>query len=542
MRRSLLLAAIILLANSSTSRAVTRIEVIERGKAFCYHPWHCYADNLAASCASNYDSEYVVGDHMGLPYDWGGFVSLHQFDLDIQNGEGAGSPAGGDVYYCTTGLDCSGFVSQCWKTPWKYGTATIHEVSHSIDVSQMQAGDAFNAAGYHIVLYSHMLPDGSPLYYEASPPYTGINWLSGWSGVSGFDSIRYDDIEDGGSDLGSFSNPIQINSWPFVDNRDTSQSVNDLLDACGAAPGTNESGPEYVYVFEIDTPGHLVVSVTDGAGVDIDLHLYTDLAERDCLARHDHTLDVQLTECGTYYLVMDTWVNASDIVLEGAYSMTAEFTPSGGACGQLPGYDFEGGPGKPCSYPGDPDLPFCNLNLGVYVCLYSSTDSICSRPCVEDSDCLGDFENGCCAEIDVNEYYCLTSDYCQIEEEPAEEAIEEFGEEPGLDGGGGEDGGLAEEEYNQEEVNYPDEGQDGGLIDDNSPSDDDQDLVPDDQEQTDHSTAQDLDPYHEGSVPPVGPDCSCGATGSGPGEIFLGLFVLLVLLRRNHLKCLLTSS
>ena len=112
-------SAFFLLLNHAV--AIERAEVVDRAKAFSYHPWTCGLSNLSASCLSGYQSEYVVGDHMGLPYDWGGFVSLHEFDQDIASGLGAGTPPGGDSVSCTTGLDCSGFVSQCWDTGIKYG-------------------------------------------------------------------------------------------------------------------------------------------------------------------------------------------------------------------------------------------------------------------------------------------------------------------------------------------------------------------------------------------------------------------------------------
>ena len=40
-----------------------------------------------------------------------------------------------------------------------------------------------------------MLADGTLLSYEANPPNVHLNWFSSWSGVVGFDAIRFDDIE-----------------------------------------------------------------------------------------------------------------------------------------------------------------------------------------------------------------------------------------------------------------------------------------------------------------------------------------------------------
>ena len=118
--------ATVLAGLASTAGAdVTRTEVIERAKDFAFYPWRATAANLTAACHANYVSAYVEGDFMGVAYDWGGFDSLFQFSEPIRAGQAAGSEAGGLVSSCTTGVDCSGFVSRTWKTTSKYGTATI---------------------------------------------------------------------------------------------------------------------------------------------------------------------------------------------------------------------------------------------------------------------------------------------------------------------------------------------------------------------------------------------------------------------------------
>ena len=59
---------------------MSRTEILDRAKAFVYYPWHASASNLTASCVPGYDSAYVVGDFVGMAYDWGGFDSLFGFD------------------------------------------------------------------------------------------------------------------------------------------------------------------------------------------------------------------------------------------------------------------------------------------------------------------------------------------------------------------------------------------------------------------------------------------------------------------------------
>lgn len=79
------------LASASSSEAITRDEVMVRARAFAYHPWRCEQKNLTASCSSTYESIYAPGDFVGLPYDWGGYYSLFEFDQEIANGRWSGN-------------------------------------------------------------------------------------------------------------------------------------------------------------------------------------------------------------------------------------------------------------------------------------------------------------------------------------------------------------------------------------------------------------------------------------------------------------------
>src|SRR6185369_12956317 len=64
------LAAITAAADAA---AISRGEVIARAKSFSFHPWTCGLNNLTATCSAAYQSVYVPGDYVGLPYDWGGY-------------------------------------------------------------------------------------------------------------------------------------------------------------------------------------------------------------------------------------------------------------------------------------------------------------------------------------------------------------------------------------------------------------------------------------------------------------------------------------
>ncbi len=389
--------------------AISRDEVMVRAKAYAYHPWTCTTANLTATCDSGYQSEYVPGDYMGLPYDWGGYKTLFQFDQEIAQGHGAGSYPADGVLSCTSGLDCSGYVSKCWDAGHNT-TSSMNDISSIIAQASLLPGDALNTPGYHVVLFSHLLGTGEPVLYEAVGYNTHINTNGGWSYVSGYDPIRYDNITGTtvGNPLGTPENPIVIGSFPYSDSRNTSQSMSDVLDGCGSSPNTDESGPEYIYQVTFTQPGQLTVSVSDDVGVDIDVHLYTSMNTSDCIARHDSSF-TQAVDCGTYYIVADTYQ-----AYTGAYQLSVDFTPTGGGCGSgPPTYDFEGELGDECAYSGNPNLPFCNENFGSETCIYTTSppSSFCSRSCGSMADC-GAFPGGCCEDIGSNEFYCLPTSLC----------------------------------------------------------------------------------------------------------------------------------
>jgi MYXO-CTERM domain-containing protein len=415
MNRKYSLALSALLAATSAAglaHAVTRTETLVRAKAFAFHPWKMSASNQTASCNPSYVSAYDPGDYMGLPYDWGGYMSLFTFDQQMLAGYGAGSYPADGILDCTSGLDCSGFVSEAW-TSSHITTSGVDTVSSVISQNQMLTGDIFNDAGNHMAMYDHLLASGEPVLYE-SVFYNVHLSMPGWSWVQGFVPRRYNQItgSSAASPDGTPDNPVVIGSFPYVDSRNTAQSMSDLLDGCGLAPAVKETGPEVIYKVTLTQPGQLTVSVQDDVGVDIDVHLYTSMNTNDCIARDDSAF-TQAVDCGTYYVVADTFAGSSG-ALPGAYTLSVDFAPSGGqACGSgPPKYNFKGGPGTACAYPGNQNLPFCNPNLGADTCLYTSSSSFCSLPCAASQDCAPLGAGSCCADIGTGENYCLPSSQC----------------------------------------------------------------------------------------------------------------------------------
>jgi MYXO-CTERM domain-containing protein len=414
----------------TAAQAITRTEVITSAKAYALHPWTSTTANQTASCSSSYKSLFPPGDYLGLPYGWGGYMTLSQFDAAIASGAGAGAQASDGVLACIAGVDCSGFVSSIWKSA-HFTTSNIATVANTIAQADLLAGDILNDAGFHVAMYYNLLSNGTPVFYESAGYNVHQNAFGGWSYVMGYTPRRYNSIEGTTADdpTGTVSNPIIIGSLPYADDRNTANSSSRVFDRCALAPSTNESGPEYVYQLKLTQAGQLTVSVTDDAGSDMDVHLYSSFNTNDCMARNDTTFTTPV-DCGTYYVVVDTFTNASGTALVGNYHVTVSLAPSGSACGAGPHvYNFPGKPGDACNYPGHTDLPTCNPTLGADTCIYSSSGSagsFCSRACSTVNDCTGGgFAGGCCQDLGSGETYCMPASWC----DPGQPMV------PGDDGG-----------------------------------------------------------------------------------------------------------
>jgi MYXO-CTERM domain-containing protein len=311
--------------------AIEREAVMDNAALFCTHEWTMGAANQYASCSGDYVSDYSPGQtYRGIPYDWGGFVTPAEFDAYLAEGYGAGSHSWHGVLWCTVGVDCSGFVSQAWETDQKYGTATIHQVSHEISTSALQRGDALNDAGSHIVLFAYETAAGIPVHIEANGELVFTDVDQGWSALSGYSAIRYDEISDG-PETGTVSDPHEIERFPLEDLRWTAGAASDRFDSYSCAPDIDESGPEQIYHLEVAQGGTLELRVSCDNSVDVDIHVLDGLSSSDCLIR-DHTeLSIEL-EPGHYWVVVDTWVGAYEYA--GPYILTGTFSGTLGDSGQ----------------------------------------------------------------------------------------------------------------------------------------------------------------------------------------------------------------
>lgn len=313
-----------MIALLAAAYAIPREDVLDNAAAFAAHVWTSTSANQYATCADgDYESDYPPGDYVGLPYDWGGYMSIDEFEGQLADGYGAGSHSWHGILECTAGLDCSGFVSKTWETG-HYSTSTFDDgPTHEIALADLKRGDAVNDAGSHVVLYTYETDAGWPIYYEAAggAQRVRLNTSGGWSYLDGYQPIRFDDIEDATA-TGTRGVPRDILAFPYTDFRWTAGAASDAIDAYSCSPDTDESGPEVMYRFEALSAGTLEVVVSDDDGTDVDIHVLTAADGDACLARNDTTISVEV-EPGTIWIVADTWVGSQEF--PGPYLLTATF-------------------------------------------------------------------------------------------------------------------------------------------------------------------------------------------------------------------------
>lgn len=303
--------------------AIPRETVLDEAARYTTHAWTATSANTTEVwCADDWESDYAPGTYVGLPYDWGGWVTLDEFDAQIADGYGAGSHSWHGVLSCTTGVDCSGFVSQLWDSG-HYSTSTFDEVADDIGWEELERGDALNDPGSHMVLYTHQSEAGWPVFYEsAGSSGVRLNSSAGWSYVDGYQPIRYRGIEDGAA-TGTAGTPIEILAFPFEDTRWTAGAASDRLDGYACAPDTEEGGPEVLYRFVALTAGRLEAVVSDASGVDVDIHVLTAPEADACVARDDTEVSLEVGP-GEVWLSLDTWVGSSQ-EYPGPYLLTVTF-------------------------------------------------------------------------------------------------------------------------------------------------------------------------------------------------------------------------
>ena len=158
--------------------SIERSESYVKALEYVDHEWECTNDNIVGAACSPGDgysgSDFCTspGTYVGLPYDWGGYMTLETFDQGIAEGRGAGCHSSDGILDCTVGVDCSGYVSQLWQCGHNT-TSSLSNVSSAIDPRDMWMMDAYNDAGSHVIAWEGKDENGDAIILESSGTCNG---------------------------------------------------------------------------------------------------------------------------------------------------------------------------------------------------------------------------------------------------------------------------------------------------------------------------------------------------------------------------------
>lgn len=121
------------------------------------------------------------------------------------------------------------------------------------------------------------------------------------------------------------SGVICVDALPFVHQGSTAGGDR-ALDGYSCSPSTDESGPEVAYRVTLAEDGLLVAGLAGlPAGVDVDVHLLEQLDAGDCVDR-GHWDAAALLPAGTWWVVVDSWVDTMGVSHEGDYTLSLAAT------------------------------------------------------------------------------------------------------------------------------------------------------------------------------------------------------------------------
>ncbi len=192
---------------SNPSFTVTRSQALATADTYAVHAWTCTASNLTSAAGVTAPDGLLIitptwieaGSNFRIPYQWGGFSTLTQYDAGLLAGKYAGdkytSKSSGSSY--AVGVDCSGFVSRCWNLSSHYSTSMMPNITTAYPSwDSLKAGDAIHRVG-HVRLAVENLQNGSILAVEAAG--SGTDWRVNYrtytySELSGYSPRYYNNM------------------------------------------------------------------------------------------------------------------------------------------------------------------------------------------------------------------------------------------------------------------------------------------------------------------------------------------------------------
>lgn len=162
-----------------------RLQTLKTGESYVLHRYKARSVNLAPNGATAPDGDQVktpswlvVGDNGKIPYKWGGFHTVAQFDQGLLNNQYAGDINTAGITSHAVGVDCSGFVSRCWGLTYHATTSAMPGISYAYaSWDLIRPGDAVLKSG-HVRLFINKNPNGSLRIVESSARDWGVAYWS----------------------------------------------------------------------------------------------------------------------------------------------------------------------------------------------------------------------------------------------------------------------------------------------------------------------------------------------------------------------------
>lgn len=185
----------------------TRAQMIATANKYINNKTSLSLANLdGPSCAGRGKPRYLgatAGDYGSVAYDWGGGDSVESYNTHMQQGQAAGDVDTHNEEDCSSGVDCSGFVTRCWgfKEPVKYSTSTLPGISSEISILDLKPGDILNRAGNHVVMFDRFPEDANGgngvMDWESTKTNKYdrvIHMRSTWRRLMGYVARRYKNV------------------------------------------------------------------------------------------------------------------------------------------------------------------------------------------------------------------------------------------------------------------------------------------------------------------------------------------------------------
>ncbi len=170
---------------SRIKSGVSRTEALKIADTYVLHQYECSSSNLSPTNITAPDGDVVktpdwliVGTNARIPYKWGGFNTLAQFDAGLSTGKFAGDINTDGVSSYALGVDCSGYVSRCWQLSYHASTAYMPGITTQYSSwDDLKPGDAIHKVG-HVRLFVERNINGSFKIVEATSRGWGVSYWS----------------------------------------------------------------------------------------------------------------------------------------------------------------------------------------------------------------------------------------------------------------------------------------------------------------------------------------------------------------------------